>query len=58
MDQEEAMAELVYEVADELAAGALNAGEGLEFLLSNGWTREEIRERLEELTGDPESISV
>ncbi len=35
--REEAIQTLVYQAADALAEGAINAGEGLDFLLNNGW---------------------
>ncbi len=35
--REEAIHTLVYQAADALAEGAINAGEGLDFLLNNGW---------------------
>ncbi len=35
--REEAIHTLVYQAADALAEGAINAGKGLDFLLNNGW---------------------
>lgn len=42
--RDEALVTLVYQAADALAEGALNAGEGREFLLANGWTEVEIEQ--------------
>ncbi len=46
MDREEVLADLVYDAANGLAEAALNAGEGRQFLLDNGWTETEISESL------------
>ncbi len=37
VSREEAIHTLVYQAADEIAEGAINAGKGLDFLLTNGW---------------------
>ena len=37
VSREEAIHTLVYQAADALAEGAINAGKGLDFLLNNGW---------------------
>ena len=50
--QEDALGDLVHDVARQAASNAVNAGEGVEFLLSNGRTEEQIVERLAELTAE------
>ena len=37
VSREEAIETLVFQAADVLAEGAINAGEGLDFLLTHGW---------------------
>lgn len=46
----EALDELVHEQASQIASDAINAGEQIEFLLSHGWTQEQVEERLDEMT--------
>ncbi len=43
MTKEEALLNVVYQAAEALAEGALNAGEGQQFLLDHGWTEAEIQ---------------
>jgi hypothetical protein len=40
--------DLVHEVASQMASNAINAGDQWQFLLSHGWTAEQIREHLDE----------
>jgi hypothetical protein len=42
----DALHELVHDAASQIASDALNSGEGEQFLLSNGWTQEQIDEHL------------
>ena len=37
VSREEAIETLVFQAADAIAEGAINAGEGMDFLLTNGW---------------------
>ena len=53
MTREEKLAELVYGEAETTAGGALNSGEGEEFLIQIcGWTQEEIDEALKDCEED------
>ncbi len=40
--REDALVTIVYQAGAALAEGALNAGEGRQFLLDNGWTETDI----------------
>ncbi len=46
MTREEKLADLVYQESTNAAEAALNAGEGEDFLISCGWTTNEVAEAL------------
>ncbi len=50
-EQYDALSDLVHEQASQLASDALNEGKGVDFLLGNGWTTEDIEDRLAEMAG-------
>jgi hypothetical protein len=45
-DQQSDLDELVHDVASQIASDAINAGDQIDFLLSQGWTTEQIAQRL------------
>lgn len=45
-EQREALDELVHDVVSNIATDVINNGKGLEYLVTNGWTIEDIRERI------------
>lgn len=49
-EKREALGELVHEQASEIASNAINSGEEIDFLLSHGWTLQDIDTRLVEMT--------
>ncbi len=57
--EQEALATLVIEQASEIAADITNQGpgEGVDYLLSNGWQSEQITERLREMTRVATTVS-
>jgi hypothetical protein len=44
--QDVALCDLVHEVASVAASNAINSGDEVDFLLSNGWTVAQIKERI------------
>jgi hypothetical protein len=48
----DALSELVHEQADELASNAINNGQGIEWLITNGWTHQDITTRLSAMAID------
>lgn len=50
--RQDALEELVHEQASELASNAINSGQEVDFLLSNGWTQQDIDDRLREMVDD------
>ncbi len=42
--REDALVAIVHQAADALAESALNAGEGRQFLIDNGWTEARIEQ--------------
>lgn len=49
-EEYDALHELVHEQASVLASNAINSGDAIEFLLGNGWSEDDIRTRLGEMT--------
>lgn len=43
------LTELVHNQAAELASNAINAGESVDWLILNGWTKQDIIDRLKEM---------
>ena len=57
MDRWEALSELVHDTASQVASGVNNGGESdqVDFLLQNGWGRDEIEKRLAEMVTEDAS---
>lgn len=47
-NQWEGLCDLVHEQASQLASNAINSGECVEWLVLNGWTTDDIVDRLKE----------
>jgi hypothetical protein len=57
-EEEMILADLVHDAASEAASAALNAGEGIHFLLTFGYAEEDIREMIKERKSDAEGGEV
>ena len=50
----EALAEIVHDQASELASETINSGQSVEWLLANGWTTQDIHDRVREMVSGNE----
>jgi hypothetical protein len=45
----DALAEIVHEQASQIASDTINSGQSVQWLQANGWTPQDIRDRVSEM---------